>query len=161
VHHVLANRRGGRGTYAPLKELAERIKRPPYEWTPDGLWQAYVVAKMAAAQPGMQHGVTELISLIRYELGADAELRPYCATIEERFQAWLLKQEQARVQFTPAQMWWLERIRDVIATSAELNPEDLDHVPFTERGGTDGFEATFGPTRAAKLIDELDQELTA
>jgi type I restriction enzyme R subunit len=37
---------------------------------------------------------------------------------------------------------------------------DLDRVPFTARGGTDGFLRAFGDDRAVAILDQLDQELT-
>ncbi len=145
--------------YEQLKELAARIARPPHAWTPDRLWQAYVLLGRTVQAPGTR-GVTDLITLIRYELGLDQELRPYRSVVEERFQGWLRRQEQAGARFDVDQLWWLERIKDVIAVSMEITPDDLDGTPFTEHGGIDGFAATFGD-RAAKLIPELNQELAA
>lgn len=149
----------GRVSYDQLKELAARIARPPQAWTPESLWRAYVRLGRAADAPGPR-GVTDLVSLIRYELGLDAELKPYRSVVEERFRAWLLRQEQAGATFTADQVWWLERIRDVIAVSVEITPDDLEGAPFTERGGLDGFATAFG-ARAEPLIDELNRELPA
>ncbi|PZF90078.1 hypothetical protein C1I93_23220 [Micromonospora endophytica] len=149
----------GRIGYADLADLARRIARPPQAWTAESLWKAYVLLGRTADAPGTR-GVTDLVSLIRYELGLDAELRPYRSVIEERFRGWLLRQEQAGATFTADQVWWLERIKDVIATSVEISPDDLDGAPFTERGGIDGYATTFGP-RAEPLLTELNQELTA
>jgi type I restriction enzyme R subunit len=99
--------------------------------------------------------------VLRYELGLDDELRPYRSVVEERFAGWLEQQEQHGVRFTGDQRWWLDRICDVVATSAEVTADDLDEAPFTEHGGVEGFEHTFGPDRAAELLDELDKELPA
>ncbi|MEQ4302537.1 DEAD/DEAH box helicase family protein [Plantactinospora sp. B6F1] len=149
----------GRVGFDQLKELAARIARPPQAWTPDSLWQAYVLLGRTADAPG-HRGVTDLISLVRYELGIDQELKPYRSLVEERFRGWLHQQKQGGATFTADQVWWLERIKDVIAVSVELTPDDLDGAPFTERGGVDGFVNAFGP-RAAPLITELNQELSA
>lgn len=152
---------GGRGTYARLKELAARIGRPPRAWTPDKLWQAYVDLDLAAKRPGMSYGPVDLVGLIRYELGLDAEPRPHRSAVEERFAGWLLRQDQAGVRFTEDQVWWLERIRDVVISSAAFEHTDLDHVPFTERGGTDGFLKSFGDDRAELILNDLSRELAA
>ncbi|MDO3704712.1 type I restriction-modification enzyme R subunit C-terminal domain-containing protein [Micromonospora sp. C28SCA-DRY-2] len=149
----------GRIGYEQLKELAARIARPPQAWTPESLWKAYVLLGRTAEEPGSR-GVTDLVSLVRYELGLDQELRPYRSLVEERFRGWLLRQEQAGATFTADQVWWLERIKDVIAVSVEVTPDDLDGAPFTERGGIDGYAGTFGD-RAAPLLEELNQELSA
>ncbi|MCZ7379422.1 DEAD/DEAH box helicase family protein [Micromonospora sp. WMMC250] len=149
----------GRVGYDQLKELAARIARPPQAWTPESLWKSYVLLGRTAEASGSR-GVTDLVSLIRYELGLDQELRPYRSLVEERFRGWLLRQEQAGATFTADQAWWLERIKDVIAVSVEITPDDLEGAPFSERGGIDGFSGAFGK-RAEPLLNELNQELSA
>jgi type I restriction enzyme R subunit len=57
-------------------------------------------------------------------------------------------------------MWWLERIRDVVVEGAGVSVQDLDQVPFTDRGGVDGAINAFGD-HLGTLLAELDQELTA
>ncbi len=158
---VFYSERNGRVTWAQLKELADQIRRPPRSWTPDRLWTAYELLGDAAASPGRSAGVVDLVSVLRYELGLDGELQPYRSMVEKRFAGWLEQQEQHGVRFTGDQRWWLDRIRDVVATSAEVTTDDLDEAPFTEHGGIEGFEHTFGPDRAAELLDELDKELPA
>lgn len=149
----------GRVGYEQLKELAARIARPPQAWTPESLWKSYVLLGRTAEAPG-NRGITDLVSLVRYELGLDQELRPYRSLVEERFRGWLLRQEQAGATFTADQAWWLERIKDVIAVSVEISPDDLEGAPFTERGGIDGYSGAFGE-RAEPLLMELNQELSA
>jgi type I restriction enzyme R subunit len=147
------------GAYAQLADLAARISRPPHRWTPERLWEAYVALGLARNDGG--RGVTELVSILRYELGMDAELRPYSSRVEENLAAWLARQQQAGVQFTVDQHWWIDRMAHVVVNSLGVTADDLDTVPFTDRGGVDGFLATFGDDRAAALLDELNQELPA
>jgi len=64
------------------------------------------------------------------------------------------------VAFTDEQRWWLDRIADVIATSAGITPDDLDTTPFTDRGGIDGALTTLGPA-IADYLTSLNRELTA
>lgn len=61
--------------------------------------------------------------------------------------------------FTPAQLWWLEKIADVVAAETHFAPAYLDSIPFSARGGTDGFLETFGPDAAIDLLDELRRGL--
>jgi type I restriction enzyme R subunit len=152
---------GRRAVYDRLKELAARIARPPLVWTPDTLWRAYERLDLASGEPGAAHGAVDLIGLIRYELGLESEPRPHRSVVEERYAAWLVRQQQAGVTFTEDQRWWLDRIRDVVISSAGFEPTDLDDVPFTERGGVDGFLRTFGNTRAEALLNDLNKGLTA
>lgn len=161
VQEIMYGRRGGRAVYAQCKEMAERIARPPYTWTPDTLWEAYEQVGKAAAKPGRTHGPMELVSLIRFELGMDTELTPYRSVIEERYTAWLRKQEQAGTRFSTEQRWWLDRIVDIIATDATFDDDVLDQKPFTDQGGTDGFLAAFGDAQAESLLTDLNEDLTA
>jgi type I restriction enzyme R subunit len=151
----------GRVAYAKLKELATRIARPPHEWTPENLWQAYERLHLASARPGASHGPIDLIGLIRFELRLDGEPKPHRGVVEERYAAWLVKQQQAGVTFTADQRWWLDHIRDVVITTAAIDHTELEKAPFTDRGGLDGFLATFGDTDAVSLLTDLNRNLIA
>jgi len=157
---VLYSQHGERVSYQDLRSLADRIERPPYNWTADLLWTAYEALDASKVRHSDRHAVTDLIPIIRYELRRDDELVPYRSVVEERFANWLARQRQAGVEFTVDQMWWLERIRDVIVEGAGVRAEDLDAVPFTERGGVDGAINAFGD-RIGRLLAEFDAELTA
>jgi len=151
-------------TFEELRELAERIKRPPHNWTPDLLWNAYAALE-ADLQPkhvrrADRHTVTDLIALVRFTLDQDIELVPYSQTVHERYAGWLAQQEQSGVTFTERQRWWLDRIAEVIAQSAGVTADDLEKSPFTERGGIDGVVGDLGP-RAAELLRQMNDELTA
>ncbi|MFH9708421.1 DEAD/DEAH box helicase family protein [Streptomyces luteogriseus] len=145
---------------AALKELTGRIRATKRSWTTPVLWEYYEQVGKAAASPGKDAGLGDLVRLIRYELGADDELRPYRTVVEERFEGWLLRQRQAGVEFTEEQLWWLERIKNAIAVDVGIEPGDFSVAPFSERGGGRGFMRAFGDKdRALELLDELNQEL--
>ncbi len=61
--------------------------------------------------------------------------------------------------FNSAQLWWIEKIADVVATETRFAPAYLDSIPFSARGGTDGFLDAFGPDAAIDLLDELRRAL--
>ncbi len=147
-------------TFADLRELAERIHRPPYNWTPDLLWNAYAAIEVGKVHRADRHTVTDLVSLLRFTLGVDDELVPYASIVEERYAGWLAQQAQAGASFTEQQRWWLDRIADVIATSAGITDDDLDNAPFTERGGIDGAIRDLG-VEAGAYVEQLNAELTA
>lgn len=146
--------------FAYIQELADRIARPPYNWTPDIIWNAYAAVELTNVRNTPTHTLTDLVSLMRYTVGTDDELVPYADRVREKYVGWLAQQEQAGVTFAEGERWWLDRMVSVIANSAGIRPEDLDDAPFTERGGTDGALRDLGD-RAADLIDELNTELTA
>lgn len=101
------------------------------------------------------------MSILRYELGDDSALKPYESVVEARLSAWFARQEQSGVIFTADQVWWLEQITAVVVSSLGCSSTDLDQVPFTQRGGVDGFSRAFGEDRAVDLLDELNRELSA
>jgi type I restriction enzyme R subunit len=159
--HVLNEQpQRSRISFAELRELAERIKRPPYNWTPDLIWSAYEAIEVDHVRHADRHTVTDLVSLVRFTLGEDDELVPYAEKVRERYQAWLAQQEQAGVRFTGRQRWWLDKIAEVVATSAGVTADDLDGAPFAERGGVDGAIRDLG-AEAAQYLEQLNQELTA
>ncbi|MFB7107913.1 DEAD/DEAH box helicase family protein [Streptomyces sp. NPDC056190] len=145
---------------AALRELAGKIRATNRTWTTTVLWDHYEQLGKAAAGPGKNDGLGDLMRLIRYELGADEELRPYRTVVQERFEGWLLRQGQAGVEFSEDQLWWLERIKNAIAADVGMEPGDFAVAPFSERGGGRGFMRAFGDRdRALELLDELNQEL--
>lgn len=146
--------------FASLKELADRIARPPHNWTVDMVWAAYEAVDTGRVRHNDHTRLTDLVSLLRYSLGADDELVPYADRVRERYAGWLLQQEQAGVTYTEVERWWLDRIADVIASSAGITDNDLDTAPFTERGGIDGAIRDLGH-QAATLLHTLNTELTA
>jgi type I restriction enzyme R subunit len=151
---------GSRISYDELRELADRIRRPPHNWTPDLIWNAYGVLDSGKIFRSGRRTVTDLVSLVRYTLGRDVELEPYAAKVQWRYEAWLAQQEQAGAVFSERQRWWLDRIADVIATSTGIAVDDLDNAPFLERGGVDGAISDLG-SDAERYLDELNTELTA
>jgi len=56
--------------------------------------------------------------------------------------------------------WWLDRMVEVIGSSAGITAHDLDEAPFTEKGGVDGALRDLGEG-AGTLLDQLNTELTA
>ncbi|MBT8223953.1 MAG: DEAD/DEAH box helicase family protein [Dactylosporangium sp.] len=145
--------------HAALKELAVTIRRPDLGWTPHTLWVYYEDLGKAVQAEGREAGIPDLISLIRYELGADDELRPYRESVEERFQGWLLRQHQAGARFTDEQLWWLEAIRDVVASDVGISPAEFNAEPFKARGGGRGFKHAFPGRNVQSLVNELNREL--
>jgi type I site-specific restriction endonuclease len=66
----------------------------------------------------------------------------------------------ATIKFTPVQLAWLELIRDHIATSLSIEPNDFNYAPFSQRGGLGKAHQLFG-NELPKLIEELNEVLAA
>ncbi|MCA1709874.1 MAG: hypothetical protein LC808_43970, partial [Actinobacteria bacterium] len=106
--------------------------------------------------------VPELVNILRYELGLDAELHLYRSVVEARLANWLARQEQSGRRFTVDQRWFIDRIAHVIASRLHVAEDTLDDPPFTQHGGADGFCQAFGDEDHARaLLTELNKELPA
>jgi len=142
-------------TYRDVKELAEAIGRPPHRWTPERLWEAYETLDATKVRGSAGTVLTNIVSLVRFTLGEDNELTPFPEHVQERFETWLLHQQNAGRAFTAEQLDWLRLIRDHLAASLSIKPRELLDPPFSQRGGLGRARELFGQD-----LDELLAELT-
>lgn len=147
-------------TYRDVKELADAISRPPHRWTAEGLWEAYETLDASKVRGSAGTVLTNIVSLVRYTLGADNELAPFPEQVSERFEAWLLQQQTAGRSFTDEQLAWLHLIRDHLAASLTIEPRELMDAPFTQRGGLGRARELFGDD-LQNLLTELTQVVAA
>ena len=68
--------------------------------------------------------------------------------------------DPAAVHFTDEQMEWLRLIKDHIAVSLSIEPEDLDLSPFDRKGGLGRFYDVFGDQYEV-ILQEINVELVA
>jgi type I restriction enzyme R subunit len=147
--------------FADIKALADAIKAPPRNLTPEALWHAYEALDRSKVRgAGGTRLLTDVVSLVRFALHQEGELSPFPEHVAARFRAWLDAQEAAGRQFTPEQQEWLELIRDHIAGSMEIEIEDLEGPPFSQRGGPFGAYRVFGDA-LEPLLNELNEVLAA
>jgi type I restriction enzyme R subunit len=64
------------------------------------------------------------------------------------------------VHFTEEQTEWLRMIRDHIATSMSIVPDDLDYTPFNSKGGLGKFYQLFG-SNYENILNEINTALMA
>jgi type I restriction enzyme R subunit len=147
-------------TFREVKELAQTINRPPHQWTPDKLWQAYEQLDRSKVRGSGQRVLTDLVSLVRVTLHQEDELVSYPDQVLGRYRAWLLQQENAGESFTVEQLVWLERIRDHIAASLGITVDDFAYTPFVEAGGLGKATEVFGD-ELVPLLDQLNAALVA
>ena len=147
-------------TFREIKELANAIGRPPYQWTPERLWQAYEALDRSRVRGSGGRVLTDIVSLVRFALDHDDELVPYPELVRERFAAWLVQQGNSGRSFSNDQVVWLERIRDHIAASLGITTADFDYTPLVEQGGIGKAYELFGEG-LMPMIDDLNDALAA
>ncbi|WIH05886.1 DEAD/DEAH box helicase family protein [Xanthomonas translucens pv. graminis] len=149
-------------TFAMIEELHEAMGRPPLMLTTDRLWSAYArvqASKVTGANTRRQ--LTDLVSLVRFALGLDDELRPYADSVDKRFQTWIFRHNARRTtSFTAEQTEWLRLIKDHIASSCAISREDFDYAQLAGKGGLQKAWNVFGE-QLDGLLDEMNEELVA
>ena len=147
--------------YKDIKALADEISAPPRSWTPEKLWRAYEMlekSKVRGASAGRL--LVDVVSLVRFALHQDGELIPHNDRVRERFNAWLAQQENTGKKFSVEQRRWLEMMRDHVATSLEIDVEDLDLTPFAREGGLAKATTLFGKD-LRNVVRDLNEALAA
>jgi type I restriction enzyme R subunit len=147
-------------TFKDIRDLARVIAKPPYNLTPERLWQAYETLEKSRVRGAGGRVLTDLVSLVRFELKHDNELVPFGAIVDQRFEAWVRRQEEAGRTFTAEQRQWLEAIRDHIATSVGVTKDDFEYTPFQEHGGLGKAYSLFGDG-LDKLLEDMTEALAA
>jgi len=148
-------------TFKIIKDLNEAIMRPPFLLTLDRLWFAYEnVSGEKVKGKSIKRALTDIISLLRFEIGIDQELEPYSEIVNRNFKEWIFKKNAGHIQFTDEQTEWLRMIKDHIVSSVNIERNDFDNTPFAEKGGLIKVWKLFG-TELDKIIEELNVELVA
>ena len=144
-----------------LKDLEEKLRAYHAAWTEDRLWDAFAVTAPAKVKGRSQPGrFADLVSLVRFSLEQQPVLEPFAESVNARFEKWLSAKKAGGNGFTPDHIAWLHLIRDHIATSLSIEPEDFDYAPFSQRGGLGKAHQLFGD-QLPQLLEELNEVLAA
>jgi type I restriction enzyme, R subunit len=147
-------------TFNNIKELAQKIKKPPYNLTPEQLWTAYKRLEKSRVKDNPKKILTDLISIVRFSLGNQDMLIPFTNIVNEKFNQWISTQKSMGNIFSLEQKEWLIMIKDHIAASAEIKIEDMDYAPFNQKGGRIKFYEMFGDNYE-KMLSEMHEALVS
>ena len=143
---------------ATLKALYEKLKAQNI--TIERLWECYAIKKPDKVRRSTVAQLTDLISIIRFEMGYAGNLSPFADRVNYNFMQWTLRRNAGAIHFTDEQMEWLRLIKDHIAVSLSIEPQDLDLSPFDRKGGLGRFYEVFGDKYEA-VLQEMNVELVA
>ena len=144
-----------------LKALYEKLKSKGV--TIERLWDCYAITKpesVKSESKSLARQLTDLISIIRFEMGYADTLSPFADTVNYNFMQWTMKCNAGNVHFTEEQMEWLRLIKDHIATSLSIQKDDLELSPFGDKGGLGRFYEVFGD-KYEEILNEMNIELVA
>ncbi len=143
-------------TFEMIDELHDALSRPPLMLTTERLWSAYARVQTSQVKgANSKRQLTDLIALLRFAIGLDAELKPFSEQVDKRFQEWIFRHNAQRTTaFSAEQTEWLRMIKDHIASSCSISRDDFDYAEFADKGGLQKVWTVFG-----KQLDELMNEM--
>jgi type I restriction enzyme, R subunit len=149
-------------TFEMIETLHDTLSRPPLMLTTGRLWTAYArVQNQSVKGISSQRQLTDLISLLRFAIGLDQELKPFKDHVDKRFQEWIFRHNAQRTSaFTLEQTEWLRLMKDHIASSCCISREDFDYAEFANKGGLQKVWGVFG-TELDGVMREMNEELVA
>jgi type I restriction enzyme R subunit len=149
-------------TFEMIEGLHERLSKPPLMLTTERLWSAYARVQTSQVKGAdRKRQLTDLVSLIRFALGMDGELKPFADEVDKRFQTWIFRHNAQRgTAFTSEQTDWLRLMKDHIASSCSISRDDFDYAELADRGGLQKAWGLFG-NQLDELMNEMNEELVA
>ncbi|MCS6289589.1 MAG: DEAD/DEAH box helicase family protein [Nitrospira sp.] len=149
-------------TFEMIEDLHERLCRPPLMVTTERLWNAYARVRTDQVRGvSSRRQLTDLVSLVRFALGLDSELKPFSDQVDKRFQEWIFRHNAQRATaFSPDQTEWLRLMKDHIANSCSITREDFDYAELADKGGLQKAWGLFGQELDG-LLQEMNEELVA
>lgn len=141
-----------------FKSLYEKLKKKNI--TIERLWDCYYIKFTDKVKRGTVAQLTDLISIIRFEIGTTDELTSFTDRVNANFKEWTFRKNAGYSQFTEEQMEWLRLIKDHIISSLSILDEDLDYTPFDHKGGLLGFYEAFGGNYK-NILNEMNVALVA
>ena len=143
-----------------IEDLHEQLTKPPLMLTTERLWNAY--ARVQASQvrgATSRRQLTDLVSLVRFALGMDSELKPFSEQVDKRFQEWIFRHNAQRgTAFSAEQTEWLRLMKDHIAGSCSISRDDFDYAELADKGGLQKVWGLFG-NELDTLMKEMNEEL--
>ena len=149
-----------------VKELAGKLNQAPFYVDPEHpetlnrLWQAFEIVEPDKVRKRDGKQLVDVIALVRHAIDPNTLLAPVLMTVEERYQKWIAEKQVAGITFTADQKNWLDAIKDHIASSLNIEQDDLEEIPFNQIGGLGRAFELFGDKLNA-ILDELNMRLAA
>ncbi|MDE2982013.1 MAG: DEAD/DEAH box helicase family protein [Gemmatimonadota bacterium] len=148
--------------YRHVKELRDALRSPPVgiHDPENGLWRLYEALEPDKVEGRGGNALVDLVAIVRHAIEPGGTLVPVAEQVEARYREWLAEKEHVGQTFTPRQRQWLDAIKDHIASSLRIGPDDFEDVPFNQWGGLGGVYRAFGDD-LNPLLAELNERLAA
>lgn len=141
-----------------IKELYKKLKSKNI--TDQRLWDCYAIKKPEKVKTGTMAQLSDLICLIRFEVGQADTLSPFSEKVNYNFMRWTFQSNKGTVHFTQEQMELLRLIKEHIIISLSIEQKDLDLSPFDRKGGLGKFYEVFGENYKS-ILNKINIKLVA
>lgn len=149
-------------TFDMIEDLHEHLSKPPLMLTTERLWSAYARVQSSAVKGAdRKRHLTDLVSLVRFAMEMESELKPFADEVDKRFQAWIFRHNAQRgTAFTAEQTEWLRLMKDHVASSCSISRDDFDYAELADKGGLQKAWGLFGKELDI-VMREMNEELVA
>lgn len=145
--------------FGDIKSISRELRKPPYEISPDEIWNAYYRMDSSRVKPlGNQRNPTNLISLTQFAIGRIDTLVPYSDKVNMKFDEWVDVNRKNGKTFTEEELEWLKMMKNFIASFLEINMVSFNQPPFVNKGGAEKAYSIFGPD-LNRILFELNEKL--
>lgn len=146
-------------SFEDIKDLSRELRKPPYEISPDEIWNAYQRIDNARVKPlGDKKNPSNIIALTKFALGNSEILEPYADSVDRKFRKWLDENMEEGKNYTEEEMEWLKMMRDYISSFLEIDMLSFNQPPFVNKGGAAKAYNIFGP-ELNRIMFEFNEKL--
>ncbi len=147
-------------SYKQVRDLAEAIRKPHPGWTTETLWRAYETLDRSRVRASNERVFTNIVSLVKFAISKEGQLESFPESVRQRFANWIAEQQANGCNFSDEQIQWLTAIAEHVGTNIEITADDLESLPFSQKGGLGRAYQLFGD-RLPSLLEELNERLVA
>lgn len=148
-------------TYDGIKELSDALVNNAPSLSIPVLWGAFMQVNPDKVQRAKtpEKMLTNIIQLLRFALGQDAELKPFDTVASQRYNLWLGRQKKRDIVFSADQLGWLEEIKNFIVYNSSMTEKDVQET-LSDKGGILKARQVFvSPLSLPVLLADLNNTL--
>lgn len=145
--------------FEDIREISRELRKPPYEISPEEIWNAYHRIDNARVKPlGDKKSPSNIISLTKFALGNSEILEPFVDSVDRKFKKWIDEHNAEGRTYTDDEMEWLKMMKDHVASFLEIDMLSFNEPPFVSKGGAAKAYNLFGPD-LNRIMYEFNEKL--
>lgn len=140
-------------TYELIKELETKLKSANLKFQTENLYNAFnatLPEKVKSKTP--LKSLMDLIQIVKFAIGFTDELESFSSRANSMFELWKGRQIQKGINFSPAQLDFLNLIKEQIIANSYISSENLQEN-LSDKGGIFKAKSLFGEKLDEILID--------